>query len=220
MGLTLICQALWSQEKTIQIKVPEGYDEITYDASQVSRQDLDRWFTLSPVLSQNTNYLVPEDSLMCPVDDKAYVGCGREQVRLNHNNAERNQDKIRTRLQHLNTKELPPEFDPIIAYFRAVQSFALWRNQHEIDYAETRDVGTLERSYSPLALDPKLSCAGVLQQVRTSDDPLSAWHLVMYDWQNCMWRAASKSIGGYPQQAWSSALHNLGIREHLVVQEN
>ena len=218
VGLTCFCQALQGQDKTIRINVPEGYDEITYDTSRVSQQDLDHWLTLSPVLSQNTNYLIPEDISWCPVYDHAYVGCGREHV-FNQNNAELSQDRIRARLKRLNAKEFPPEFQSIVSYFRAVQSFYLWRNQQEIDYAESRSVEKLERAYAPLNIDPKGSCSDVLQQIRASSDPLSAWHLMLYEWGNCVWRGAVKSIGQYPQQTWNDALNKLGIREHLVVVE-
>jgi hypothetical protein len=220
ISLTALSQALWSEAKTIRIKVPEGYDEITYDASRVNLQNLNRWVTLSPVLSQNNGYLVPEDPLLCDIKDPAYTGCGREQVWLNINNAKHSQQKIQERLERLNREQFPPEFAPIVSYFRAVQSFALWRNQQEINYFETRNIASIEKAYTPLGLDAKVSCVGVLEQIRNSSNQLRAWNLVVNDWHNCMWQEFTKATGEYPQQAWDTALKVQGIREHLVVQEN
>ncbi len=215
-----LSQAAWSETKTIRIRVPEGYDEITYDVSRISRHDLDHWLTLSPVLSQNTFYLFPENPQQCHSEDPAYVGCGREQVGLNRSNAKLNQEKIQARLKRLEVKQFPPDFATVVSYFHAVQSFGLWRNQQEIAYFETRKAESLERDYAPLGLHPKVSCAGVLQQIRTSLNPLSVWHSVVFDWDNCTWRQARKSLGEYPQQAWDTALKLEGIREHLVLEEN
>lgn len=220
MGLIGLCQALLSQEKTIKLKVPEGYDEITYDASQTTPQELDYWLTLSPVISQNNGYLVPENPLLCNIDDRAYTGCGHEQVSLNRGNAKRNQEKIQERLERLSVTQFPSEFEPIVSYFRAVQAFGLWRNQQEIDYFENRNFDSLGKPYESLGIDPKVACSGVLQRIRTLSDPARAWNLVVNDWQNCMWREAVKAIGEYPKQAWDAALKAKGIREHLVLQEN
>jgi hypothetical protein len=49
-----------SYVKILTLRVPEGHDDIFYDASRVNVKDLKHWLTLSPVLSQNDNFLYPE----------------------------------------------------------------------------------------------------------------------------------------------------------------
>jgi hypothetical protein len=207
-----------SSIETIRIRVPEGYDEVTYDASRVKPEDLKQWLTLSPVLSQNTNYLVPENVSLCIIDDPGYTGCGREQTTLNIANARHGQERIRKRLKALSKAEFPSEFAPIVDYFRAVQSFALWQNQQEIAYFETKDISFLQRRYE--TIDPKISCAGVLDLIRRIQDQKTARNAVRFQWENCMSEQVRMKLGGYPQEVWNSALSKRGIRERLVVEEN
>jgi hypothetical protein len=37
--------------------------------------------------------------------------------------------------------------------------------------------------------------------------------LVRFDWENCLWFAAQKQIGPYPEEAWKNFLAAHGITE-------
>lgn len=209
-----------SNIKTVNIRVPEGHDEITYDADRVSLGDLKHWLTLSPVLSQNSDLLVPENVLSCYSQDAAYTNCGpRWSIWLNISNAMHTQEKIKDRLNRLNHEEFPPDFRPIVDYFRAVQSFGLWLNREEIEFFQTKNVSLLEKKYPALNLNPGSSCSSELDAVRKSTDEISEWKLVVFQWHNCMWKQFTAARGSYPQAVWDEALKSRGIRERLVVEE-
>jgi hypothetical protein len=219
VGLTVTGQALLAEEKTIRINVPEGYDEVSYDPGRVTRQELDHWLLLSPVISQNNYFLVPEDPNTCAHTDPTYIPCENDMRTYISANAKHSQDRIRRRLDRLDATQFPPEFESVVSWFRTVQSFGLWRNQQQIDYFETHDIASLERPYEPAGLATRTVCSAVVKQIRESLDPDDAAHIVFTDWHNCTWNGVTKQIGPYPQNAWDAAMKAHGVREHLVVVE-
>lgn len=206
--------------KTLIVPVPEGHDEVTYDASRIHLSELQQWLTLSPILSENNGLLVPQNVLSCDITDPRYKHCGNEwSIWLNAGNASATQERIRERLERLQTEQFPSDFSPIVDYFRAVQSFALWINQQEITFFDTRDVSLLESKYPTLNIDTKTACAKELDAIRKSSDEITEWKLVVFEWHNCVWKQFRARVGGYPQAAWDAALSARGIHEHLVVEE-
>ena len=210
-----------SNIRTLTLRVPEGHDDITYDADRVSVNDLNHWLTLSPVLSQNTGLLVPEGVVSCDNQDSAYTNCGPKwSIWLNTSNATHNQERIQSRLVRLNHEEFPSDFRPIVDYFKAVQSFGLWLNQREIEFFRKRNLSLLEDEYPALHLDSKVTCSSELDAIRKSTDEISEWKLVIFQWHNCLWKQFTAATGGYPQAVWDQALKSRGIQEHLVVVED
>ena len=205
---------------TLRIRVPEGHDEITYDASSVRAQDLKHWLMLSPVLSQNNDLLVPESVLSCYSDDPAYEHCDPNSLLLNPSNAAHTQQRIQNRLSRLGRGKFPQDFLPIIDYFKAVQSIGLWLNQQEIEFFKTRNVSVLAKKYPSLNLEPKASCSRELEAIRSSTDEIGQGKLVLVDWHNCMWKQFTAARGSYPQAVWDQALRSRGVREQLVVEED
>ena len=221
LGLAAACSCLAASDvKTLTIQVPEGHDEVTYDASRVSPEDLKHWLTLSPVLSQNTNLLVTESVLSCYVDDPAYQPCDPNPLILNASNAAHTQRRIGNRLDRLIHEQFPPDFQPIVNYFKAVQSFGLWTNEREIEFFRTKKVSSLENKYPSLKLDPEASCSSELDAIRKSTDEMSQWKLALFQWDTCMLKQFTAARGSYPQALWDDALRSRGIQEHVVVEEN
>jgi hypothetical protein len=206
--------------KTLSIRVPEGHDDVTYDADRVRLEDLKHWLTLSPVLSQNNNVLYPEEISACYVDDPAYEPCAGHSIWLNAANAAHSQQRIRDRLSRLKRDGFQPDFWPIIDYLRTVQSFGLWVNQQQIEFFRTKSVPLLESKYPALHINPKASCSTELDSIRKSTDEISEWSLVIFEWHNCVWKQFTAAAGSYPQAVWEGALKSRGIREHLVVDED
>ncbi len=212
--------AMSSDTKTLSIAVPEGRYDLVYDSTRIQSSDLQKWVSLSPALSQNNGLLVPENVLSCDKDDPRYTHCGSEwSIWLNQANAIETQKEIRKRLDSLRPEQYPRHLTPIVNYFRLVQAFALWRNEQEITFFQTRDVADLERQYEPLQIDPKRSCAVVLSKIRSAPDQIAEWRLAVYDWHNCVHQQFDSKVGPYPQDVWDRFLQSRGIQEHLVINE-
>jgi hypothetical protein len=206
-----------SEAKTLTIPVPEGRDEITYDASRIQLSDLQHLLVLSPILSQNTGLLLPPNIWSCDHDNPA-THCGSGWW-FDAGNAKYAQDNVRKNLDKLQHETFPPDFSPIVDYFKTTQSFGFWVNQQQIDFFKKRDISVLERKYEPLHIDPKISCAHEIDEVRKSTDEIAEWKLVVFKFHNCLNVQFHATAGEYPQAVWDAALKKRGIRETLIVDD-
>jgi hypothetical protein len=216
--LGLLCLSC-AQGETLKIKVPEGVDEITFDAKTVSADELKEWLVLSPVLSQNNDYLVPEylDACNAPANPDG-TPCTYSDDAFNAANARRNIDRIRRRIERLTAARLPRELEPVRKYFAKVQALGLWRTERVLEFMRTGDISNLEGRYG--SVDLKAACAQVLQGIRQAPDQGAALELVRTPWTNCAWfHVRDADIGEYPERMWNSFLASKGVRERLIVIE-
>lgn len=195
VGLTVASPAVTAQVETIRIHVPEGYDEVTFDRSRVTREELLHWLTISPIISQNNYYLVPEDPISCDATDPVDIPCGRGRIRYVGANAKHTQDRIRERLGRLDARQFPSEFELIVSWLRTVQRYGLWRNQKQIDYFEQHDIGSLEMPYEPLGLSTKTACSAEIKHIRESLNPSQTVEIV---WHDC-----KTALGKRPAKEWA-----------------
>ena len=208
-----------AQGETLKIKVPEGIDEITFDPKTVSADELKEWLVLSPVLSQNNDYLVPEylDACNAPANPDGTPCTWRDDA-FNAANARRNIDRIRRRMERLAAARLPEELEPVRKYFAKVQALGLWRNERVLEFMRTGDISELADRYG--ALDLKAACAPDLQRIRQTPDQRAALKPALTPWANCVWfHVRDADIGEYPERVWNSFLASKGVKEHLIVIE-
>jgi hypothetical protein len=87
-----------------------------------------------------------------------------------------------------------------VHYFETVQTLAWQRGAHELAFFKTGDIAALEGKAQ-------------IDQIRSAHDKQMRSKLVRFDWENCLWFAAQKQIGPYPEEAWKNFLAAQGITE-------
>ena len=63
------------------------------------------------------------------------------------------------------------------------------------------------------AVDPSVACKAQIDQIRSAQDKKVQSKLVRFDWENCLWTAAQKQLGAYPEEAWKNFLAAKRITE-------
>jgi hypothetical protein len=209
----------YGQRRTMDYSYGWGTDHISWDSSTITKEELTQWMQLSPVLSHENGFLVPEDLALCISGDSRYQNCARQDInarRFELRNAQVNIDIIASRLSKLKPENYPPELSPVIYYFTAIQTFALQRGRHELEYFKTGSIGVLEQRLD--AVNPAVSCKAEIGRIRDASGRDASGKdervkLVRFDWENCLWFAARDKIGPYPQDAWKNFLAAKGITE-------
>jgi hypothetical protein len=209
----ILLAASMPQESTIRINLPALVDEVTFNPTTTSADDVRRFMQLSPNVSPFNGYLVPESLESCKADDPRYHGCG-VQNGVSLHNAKLNLENIQKRIQDLSRTDYPPELSAIVAYLKTIQQFAFWRGSQELAYLRTGDVTPLESQFG--GVSPKTSCAKELQGIRVAPDKGTANKIARFDWVNCVWKAEMDQIGPYPKDAWQTFLAAHAIREKPI----
>lgn len=217
--LFIVCALASSADPQWTIRIPcaGDIDEVTFDSSQLSPAEVERWMQLSPEVSRYNHYRFPEKFEQCPLDDPQYEGCGKEQVRVNLHNARLNLDKIQHRIRDLDPKRYPAELSEVVLYLRAIQSFSLQAETQRLAFATTGDASALESQFDDI--NPKLVCGTILERIRSAKREAEASALSWADWSNCVSNGEIKRIGEYPTEAWEKFLAAHGIREHFIEEE-
>lgn len=212
----LLCMILavpFVQKNTLKFPLAGDVDEVMFDSAKVSADDLRRWMQLSPRIGNYNRYLIPENIADCFADDPRYIGCGKEQEKINPVNAQLNLRKVRDRIDSLDPSRFPPDLSQVVSYVKQLQQFALWMQNRELEFAKTREPSALETSY--FGVDPKASCAHVLDRIHSAKSPSEADKIARFDWQNCVWFAYKDKIGPYPEASWNTFLSKYGIDEKV-----
>ena len=202
------------QHRTFDYPYGWGVDHISWDSSTITKQELMQWMQLSPVVSRGNGFLVPEDIALCIAGDSRYQNCAQQDSNsrsFEFSNAQVNLGIIRARLAMLEKTDYPQDLSPVVDYFKAVQTVALQRGTHELSYFKTGDIAALEERLD--TVDPAVACKEEIGQIRSAQDKKEQAKLVRFDWENCLWHAAQKQIGPYPEEAWKNFLAAQGITE-------
>lgn len=211
IDLTLIYSG---QRRIFDYNYGWGVDHISWDSSTITKQELMQWIQLSPVVSRENGFLVPENLSQCIAEDPRYHHCAHEDFDnqpIDLRNARVTIDIIAARLSHLKRDHYPQDLNPVVHYFEAVQTFALQRGTHELAFFRTGDVAVLEERLD--TVDPAIVCKAQIDQIRSAQDKKTQSKLVRFDWENCLWFAARNKIGPYPEEAWKNFLAAQGITE-------
>jgi hypothetical protein len=148
-----------AQVTSITIPLAGDFDKVTFDASKVSPDDVNRWVQLSPNVGNYNRYLIPINLEMCFADDPRYQGCvaGRpgEENYVNFHNAQLNIERLRRRVSELEPGQYPAGLFEIVSYVGKIQSFGLWREEAKFSFIKTEDTSDLETLFE--GLDPNLS---------------------------------------------------------------
>lgn len=140
---------------TIRIPLAGDVDEVTFDSSQLSPTEVERWMQLSPNVGPYNGFLIPENVELCDASDPRYRGCGKEQEHLDFHNAQLNTDKIRMRIRDLDPAQYPPDLSKVVLYLRDVQYFGLWRNTQLVAFERHGDLSVLESHFD--GINPRVS---------------------------------------------------------------
>lgn len=212
VALNLILLPALGQRQTVSFTYPGGVDRVTWDPATISLEQLTRWIRLSPVLSHYNGYLVPENLSLCKAEDPRYKHCGQPQADVpDLENAQTNLNEIASRLDVLRNVDWPEGLSAISHYLEETQGFALQRGMHELAFLQTGDIAALEEKLD--TVDPSIACKAQIDQIRSAHDKKEQSKLVRFDWENCIWFAAQKKIGPYPDDAWRNFLAAQGITE-------
>jgi hypothetical protein len=216
--ITCAASVCVAQVTSIRIPLAGDVDKVTFDSSNVSPDDVNRWMQLSPNVGNYNEYLIPEILDMCFSDDPRYQGCvaGRagEEDHVNVHNAQLNIDRIRRRISELEPSRYPAGLYEIVSYVRKIQLFGLWREEAKFTFIKAEDISALETPFEEL--DPKSICGLVLNSIRNAKNRSEASHLARFEWSNCVTDAEMKRVGPYPQKAWEDFLATNFIREHVI----
>jgi len=212
--LLLLVAKIQAQQSTLRVPAGSGYVEFTFDSRKVSREDLEHWIKLSPLVAGENGYYVPEWLELCFADDPRYVNCGQRNQPVNIHNAQLNLEKIRARIDKLQPERFPPELSEVVSYLRRVQSFHLCTETHRLAFLTTGSASELEVTCEDA--DPKISCAPVLQKIRSATNQVEAATLARFEWGTCMLFAFRKQFGEYPTGAWDSFRSAFGIGEREI----
>jgi hypothetical protein len=215
--LLLLATRVQAQQSIIRVPAGSGYVEFAFDTHKISRDDLGHWIKLAPQVAAENFYLVPETLESCQANDPRYI-CGKGETPVNIHNAELNLQKMRRRIDHLQADRFPSQLSEVVSYLKRVQLFSLCRETHRLAFLTTGSVSDLEATCEDI--DPKLACAPVLQEIRSSASQAEGARLARSQWANCMWFAFEKQFGGYPRAAWDSFLSAFGISEREVSTED
>lgn len=202
------------ERRTLDYNYGWGVDHISWDSPTISKGELVRWMQLSPVLSSDNGFLVPEDISQCVAEDQRYHHCPHEDFEnqpIDMGNARVTLDIIAARLSHLTRDDYPQDLSPVVHYFETVQTLAWQRGAHELAFFKTGDIAALEERLD--TVDPSIACKAQIDQIRSAHDKQMRSKLVRFDWENCLWFAAQKQIGPYPEEAWKNFLAAQGITE-------
>jgi hypothetical protein len=213
--LTIIAAAMLSAMQTFTVSIPGGVDRVTFDPAKASEQDVRRWMQLSPELSPNNDYLVPESLELCTKDPE-YKPCGSHDWRAENfvYNAKINLQRIQRRIQLLDDSAYPEDLGRVVTYLREVQRFWLWRETQRLRFYQTWDISKLEVPYGEI--DPKHQCALVIEKIKAAGGPDAKYRLARHDWWNCVWDLQRVRLGTYPEKEWQEFLNRHAIREEFI----
>lgn len=206
-------------EATLKIQASEGIDYISYDTGRIQRNELLRWVQLSPNVDDINYYLVPEWLELCIDKAPEYSPCGSRDLRDPNffRNAEVNLEKIRNRIRLLEDGAYPPELQPVLGYFVAIQKTFLQAEEHRLTFLKTWDVAVLSGTVGNI--DINQSCPAILEQLRQTTDKQTAYKLAQHDLRNCINSTFRKSSAEYPQSTWEQFLNKYSLREKFVPDE-
>jgi hypothetical protein len=197
-----------AQETTIRVPLStEEFDEVTFDASRLPRDDVSRWIQLSEDGPFSQAEL--SGTGLCSTQPPSQGETKQKEIER----ARDRQSKFRKHISKMDESHYPEELKDIFAYLKRRQSFWLWLDTQELAFFETGDIDLLQTPFEQI--DPNSNCAAVLEGIRHAKDRNAAWHLACYDWHTCMIKAGEVRIGPYPRDAWSSFLTAYGIRERI-----
>jgi hypothetical protein len=212
--MTLILLSPTATEK-LEIHLADGVDILQYDATKVSRSDLERWAQLSESVSSDNFYLVPETPQLCVDNSPLYRKCGSRDLQDPnfYTNAKTNLSRIEHRISQLESAKYPLQLKPVIQYFATIQKTSLKAYLAEIQYL--RDGNTSHLRVVIDGHDYGDSCNSVLNEVEASSTRTAAYKLVRKDWMNCVNVSFRKHLGPYPRTAWDSFLEEYSIQEEF-----
>ena len=97
-----------TQAITIRIPLAGDIDEVTFDPSRVSPEEVKRWIQILAECRLLQRLSDSQNVELCDSSDPRYEGCGKTQKQVNFHNAQLNIDKIRERTDHLDPSYYPP----------------------------------------------------------------------------------------------------------------
>ncbi len=203
-----------TQTITIRIPLAGDIDEVTFDPSRVSPEEVKRWIQFSPNVGSYNGFLIPENVELCDSSDPRYEGCGKTQKQVNFHNAQLNIDKIRERNDHLDPSYYPADLSTVVLYVKRIQMFGLWRDTQLLTFEKRGRLPILGSKFE--GINPKLSCGTILTRIAKAETRQKRSQLARFDWSNCVWDAEKEQIGPFPKEAWQKFLANHGIREHYI----
>jgi hypothetical protein len=203
----------------LKVRASDGTDFLSYNPDEVQRQDLLRWIRLSPNVDEINGYLVPESLELCVDNEPEYLPCGSRDLRDPNfvGNAEVNLGKIRNRLRSLEEGSYPPELQPVVAYFEAIQSTFLQAEQKRLAFLKTWNPAQLSGPVGNIDLNE--TCPAVLDRLKATVDKQAAYKITKHELHNCINSAFREYLGAYPKLAWEEFLRNHFLREHFVPDE-
>jgi hypothetical protein len=215
MVLVAVCWLLNNAQAkvaTIRIPLAFGNEDITFDSSLLSHDEVNRWIQLSPYVGIENNYLTPEiiDQVMGRLPRE--VGCGKEGG-VRPLNAQV-MDRIRQRIRDLDPEHYPADLSDVVLYARHLQSLGLWIDTQLLAFVKTCERAPLESEFE--GIKPKLQCGAALDRIAKAKTGFEAYELARSHWASCTWQAGLKRLGQYPKSAWEHFLSAHGIREHFV----
>jgi hypothetical protein len=194
----------FAQQGRIQVRLsPEEIDEVTFDPTRVTQEQLRRWILLSKDGPYNEATLSSCMELQADPTSKRY-----EQQRAS-------EQKL---ISELDEAKYPPELSEVLRYLRRVRSLWFWIDTQQIRFLQTDNVSSLEQRYDDV--DLLEACAKPIEKIRVSRNRAEAINAACFDWNNCVLAAGTKKIGPYPMDAWKAFLSTYGIREHIISTES
>jgi hypothetical protein len=192
-----------AQRVHVQVRLSsEEIDEVTFDASRATEEQIRRW----TLLSQDGPY--HEADLSSCIELKDYPKSKRfEQERA----------AAQKLTAELDEAKFPPELSGVVRYLKRVRSLWFWIDTKQIAFLQTGDLPSLEERYDNV--DPREACALHIQKIRASQNRMDAINMVCLDWHNCVLAAEMREIGMYPVDDWKNFLSAYGISEHIISTE-
>jgi hypothetical protein len=195
---------LSAQQVRIQVRLSsEEIDEVTFDRSRATEEQIRRWVLLA------------QDG---PYGEATLSSCIELQADPRSRRFENTRERAQKLIYELDEAKLPPELADVVRYLRRVQSLWYWIDTQQIAFLQTGDVSVLEQKYDDV--DPRKSCAKPVDKIRSSQSRAEAVNAACYGWGNCVNAAGKKKIGPYPEEAWKTFLSAYAIQEHIISTED
>ena len=203
----------------LKVQASEGIDFVSYNTDEVQLEDLLRWIQLSPNMDDINGYLVPEWLELCVDNEPEYLPCGSRDLRDPNfvANAEVNLGKIRNRLRSLKEGRYPPELQPVVAYFEAIQSTSLQAEEKRLAFLKTWNPAQLSGPVGDIDLND--ACPAVLDRLKATIHKQAAYKITQHELHNCINTAFREHLGAYPKLAWEGFLRKYSLQEHFVPDE-
>lgn len=197
------CATLVIAQTNTTIQVPlasgESIAVVTFNESRHSAEDVRLWMELSPEGSYSSPRVATQPCRSEVTSE--YISQYRTAI-----------DETTQLIKDLDSSNYPPGLSEVVIYLHRLQSFWLWKNEQELEFLSVASPPAIEWE----GIQARNRCKWSIVKLHRVRSPMQKCKAVLFDWANCMNKAAQDELGKYPKESWDAFLRSEGLQVQML----